>query len=154
SGDVSVSTASGDMISSASAGIVAENYSTSIPSSAQSSIDITATGTINSGPTLFNNGNRPSGVQPGYLPGRHASSFNPSVFGDVNINNFANITAAGFSGIFGYDWGIGNITLNDAANTTITNTAGYGIAGINRGPGNISISMSSGDVINSSSAGV
>ena len=57
SGDVSVSTAPGDMIASGSAGIIAENYSTSIAASAQSSIDVTASGTINSGPTGFSNGN-------------------------------------------------------------------------------------------------
>ena len=73
------------------------------------------------------------------------------------VNNFANITASGFSGIFGYNYGTGNITLNDGPNTTITNTiatsAGYGITAINYGPGNISISTSPGDVINTSSAG-
>ena len=158
SGDVSVSTAPGDMIASGSAGIIAENYSTSIAASAQSSIDVTASGTINSGPTGFSNGNRPSGILAGYFPGGNASSFNPSVFGDVNVINFANITASGFSGIFGYNYGTGNITLNDGPNTTITNTiatsAGYGITATNYGPGNISISTSPGDVITTSSAGV
>ena len=83
------------MIASGSAGIIAENYSTSIAASAQSLIDVTASGTINSGPTGFSNGNRPSGILAGYFPGGNASSFNPSVFGDVNVNNFANITGVG-----------------------------------------------------------
>ena len=152
-GDISVSTAPGDMIASGSAGIIAENYSTLIASSAQSVINVTASGTINSGAALLGNGNKPSGILAGYNPGS-AAAFNSSVFGEVNVNNFANITAAGFSGIFGYNYGIGDITLNDAPNTTITNSAGFGIVGVNYGPGNIFISTSSGDVINTSSAGV
>ena len=150
-GSISVSTAVGDVINSGSTGIAVQNNSTAISAAAQSTINVTNFGTINSGAALNGVGNKPSGIAAGYFAG---GQFNSSVFGNVAVNNFANITAAGFSGIFGFNYGIGDIMLDDAVGTTISNSAGYGITATNYGPGNISISTSSGDVINSSSGGV
>jgi hypothetical protein len=151
SGAIAVSTAVDDTINSGSAAIIAENYSTTVSSAAQSTISVTASGTINSGATLLGNGNKPSGIIAGYAANL---LFDSSVFGNVTVNNFANITAAGHSGIFAYNYGIGDITVSDAAGTSINNTAGNGITAVNYGPGNISVSTSVGDVVSSTSGGV
>ena len=60
------------------------------------------------------------------------------VFGDVTINNSADITALGGDGIRGQNYGVGNITVTDAPNVTITAvgdaSSRYGIYAQNLGP--------------------
>ncbi len=155
SGAVAVSTAAGDTISSASTGIVAVNDSTVVSAGAQSTVSVTAGGTINSGTALNTIGNIPAGISAGYYSG---GLVNSSVFGNVTVNNFANIFAAGGDAIRAFNYGIGNVTVIDEPDTTITATGGassrYGIFAINYGPGNTSVTTSTGDVINSASAGI
>ena len=159
SGDLSVSTATGDTVDSdsGSAGILAVNEAAAI--SADSSITVTAYGTINSGTTATGSGNRPGGILAGYLGGTGASIDTPNaaVVGDVFVYNYANITALAGDGIRAVNYGTGNVTVTDEANTTIqtTGTNGqYGIEGFNDGTGDIIVSTSTGDMVESAGTGI
>jgi hypothetical protein len=165
-GNISIITGSGDIINAGSAGINAVNQAAVIPASANSSIVITAAGTINSGVNPTGTGNQPAGILAGYLSG-NGSPVVPTTFpltdinGEVVVNNFATINAAGGDGIRAYNYGIGDVTVNDFAGTitaldvgSSTPGLGIGIAAFNYGSGDIHISTSSGTSINSASSGI
>ena len=116
-GNISVTTASGDFIFSGSVGINAYNQATSIPQVdglTNSSISVTAYGTINSGTTYTGGAadrpefSRDTGEA---RPTRRT----PTAFGNVTVNNFATINAAGGDGIRAYNYGPGNVTINNNA---------------------------------------
>ena len=156
SGSVSVSTTTDDTVDSGSAGIVAENWATPSEPSTLGSITVTAYGAINSETQLTLLDNAPAGILAGYIPGGAASP-NTNVNGSVMVNNFANITAAAGDGIRAFDYGAGDVTVTDEANTTI-NTTGtngqYGIEAYSAGAGNISVTTSVGDNVYSAGSGI
>ena len=127
---------------------------------------MTAAGTINSGTALTGTGNQPAGIIAGYLgpaPGGVVTTTFPltAINGDVVVNNFANINAAGGDGIRAYNYGIGDVFVNDLAGTiTALNVGsstpgfGIGIAALNYGSGNIRVSTAAGTAINSASSGI
>ncbi|SHN73189.1 hypothetical protein [Bradyrhizobium erythrophlei] len=158
-GSVSVTTASGDIITSGSAGISAFNDATSVPQVGgltTSSITVTAAGTINSGTTLTSSYFPPAGIIAGYNgTTANGGSPNPAVFGNVFVNNSANINAAAGDGIRTYNYGNGNITVADLAGTTVTTPDRFGILASVFGVGDISISTAAtSDTINSGSTGI
>ena len=163
-GSISVITGSNTTINASGAGINAVNEAASILSADNSSIEVTAAGTINSGTTLTGVGNQPAGILAGYLgPGGVVPTAFPltGVNGNVVVNNSANITALGGDGIRAYNYGIGDVTVNDLAGTitaldTGSSTPGYGIGIVatNQGSGSIYVSTSLGAVINSGSSGI
>ena len=152
-GNITVSMASGATINSAASGIFASNISDDVPST--SSISVTAHGTINSGTILTPNGNRPAGILAGY---NFNSEPEADVAGSVDVTNYANITAAAGDGIRAYNYGTGNVTVTDEADTTIQTTGTNGQYGIEAfsddGVGSVSVTTSTGDAINSDSAGI
>ena len=152
-GNITVSMASGATITSAASGIFASNTATSVPST--SSISVVAGGTIDSGAILAPGGSRPAGILAGYNSNSEPES---NVAGNVFVTNDANITAAAGDGIRAYNYGTGNVTVTDEANTQIQTTGTNGQYGIeafsDNGTGNISISTSTGDVITSASTGI
>ena len=100
-GNIAVATATGDTINSGSVGINVYNQATSIPQVGgltNSFISVTANGTINSGTTYTGSGARPAGILAGYKGGTTNTS-NSTAFGNVTVDNFANINAAGGDGI-------------------------------------------------------
>src|SRR5579871_2217634 len=158
-GSISVTTASGDIITSGSAGISAFNDATSIPQVGgltTSSITVTAAGTINSGTTLTSSYFPPAGIVVGYNgTSVNGGLPNPSVFGNVFVNNSANINAAAGDGIRTYNYGNGNITVADLAGTTVATPDRFGILATAFGIGDISISTAATtDTINSGSTGI
>jgi hypothetical protein len=153
-GNISVSTTTGDTIDSGGAGILAENQATTIPSDADNSITVTANGTINSGTSLTPAGNRPAGILAGYYAGGLAE---PGVTGAVTVDNFAKITALAGDGIRAFNYGAGDVTITDEANTAIQTTGAngqYGIEGYSAGAGNISVTTSVGDTVESAGSGI
>ena len=175
-GSIVVATETGDVISSASSGIVAANRALTVPQvdgSTVSTITVNAYGTINSGPTLTDSGSRPAGIGAAYFGVTTGSgTANSAVFGNVLLNNYANITAVAGDGIRAADFGVGNVTVTDGTfnnviggpGTTIggTSTNGtvedatpqYGIDALTSFTGNITVSMSTGDSISSGSTGI
>ena len=120
-GSVSVTTAANSQVRSGSAGIIAYNQATSIPQASgvtTSSITVTANGTIDSGTTPTGSGVRPAGIVAVYKGGI-ANTVNAAVFGNVVVDNFAAITAAGGDGIRASNYGSGDVTVNDHAGSTI-----------------------------------
>ena len=163
SGNISIITSSGDIINAGSAGINATNEATSIDATANSSILVTAAGTVNSGTGLTGTGNPPAGIIAGYLGGTAIPSNFPltTLNGDVDVNSTANIVAAAGDGIRAYTYGIGDVTVTDLAGSITalggsspTSGFGVGISANNYGSGNISISTAAGNVINSGSSGI
>ena len=151
-GDIVVATSSGDLISSGSDGINAANQATAITAASDSLVAVNTAGNINSGTILSNNGSPPGGIVAGFLGGTAATA-NTAVNGNVIVNNSANITAAAGYGIEAYNYGNGNVTVNDLSGTTISGGQ-YGIFAYSLETGNISVVTSSGDTINSGSAGI
>ena len=181
-GDIAVTMVGGDTITSGSSGIDAGNDATAISSTANALVAVSAAGTIDSGTTVNNSGSQPSGIVAGFLGGASATA-NLNVNGSVIVNNDANITAAAGWGIEAYNYGNGNVTVNDSSGTaiigaeygiaayaesggtgdvaininsgaSIAGTSSYGIFAYNSDAGNISVITSSGDIINSGSAGI
>jgi RTX calcium-binding nonapeptide repeat (4 copies) len=159
-GNVIVDTSSGDILNSGSSGINAQDRAASLAQASNSSISIETSGTINSGATPPSSGNEPGGIKVGYNGGSGPTT---AVFGNVIINNFANITAAGGLGIFAFNDGVGNIDVTDNSSTTITATAAgtttpgsaqFGIGAFGFESGNTTVSMGPGSTINSGSAGI
>jgi large repetitive protein len=153
-GNLSVTTSAGDTVDASGTGIIAVDQATTIATGADSSISVTAKGTINSGTNLTESGDPPGGILAGY---NADGAFQSGVNGNVTVDNFANITAAGGYGINAFNFGNGNVTVTDEANTTISATGPNGIFGIQAfswGVGNLAITMSAGDVVNSGSVGV
>ena len=161
------------MITSGGAGIDATNQAPSIAASANSTIQITALGTINSGTTATGSGNPPAGILAGYFgnsTNTAPTSYLAAVNGAVLVNNFADIDAAAGDGIRAFNYGVGNITVNDQAGTIAThgnaitpvpssgpnppNGFGSGISANNYGPGNVAVTTAAGTSINSASSGI
>jgi hypothetical protein len=154
-GSVSITTTTNDMVTSGSAGLVAQSDATSLPQADASSVSITAAGTINSGTTLTAANVVPAGIIAGYLGATSGTGTpNVAVFGNVSVNNSANINAAGGDGIRTFNFGSGNITITDQPSTTIKAPGRFGIQATVSGSGNISISTAAGDIINSGSSGI
>ena len=150
-GNITVTTASGDFINSGSVGINAYNQATSIAQAANSFISVTANGIINSGATYTGGGGRPAGILAGYKGGT-TNTANSTAFGNVTVDNFATINAAGGDGIRAYNFGPGNVTI--ANHATIVARDFYGIAGSSSGSGNVVITTMSGSSITSGSHGI
>ncbi|WP_167533108.1 Ig-like domain-containing protein [Bradyrhizobium cajani] len=154
-GNISITTGSTGTITAASAAINAYNQASAIPKVGgviASSISVTANGTINSGTVLTGNGSLPAGILAGYKGGAN-NTVNSSVYGNVNIDNYANVNAAAGDGIRGYNFGSGNVTINHHAGA-ITAKNEYGIAASSYGSGNVSITTSTGTSIASGSHGI
>ncbi|HEX5230836.1 MAG TPA: hypothetical protein VFW56_01240 [Bradyrhizobium sp.] len=142
-GDVVVTTSPASVVQAGGAGVEANNQATSIASAANSVIAITTAGSISSGTMLNNNGSQPGGIQVGYLGGTSGGTANTNVNGTVIVNNTANISAAGGWGIDAYNYGNGNVTVDDGGGTTVSG-AQYGIAGYAEsggGTGNLAINV-------------
>jgi hypothetical protein len=155
-GNVSVTTALGDVISSGSVGIDAYNQATSIPQTSgvtTSSVSVAAYGTINSGSLLTGYSSRPAGILAGYRGGT-TNTVNAAVYGNVTVDNFANINAAGGDGIRAYNFGSGNITVTDHAGTTITTKDQFGIEASSYGTGQVTVTTAAGDIITAGSYGI
>ena len=155
-GNISVTTSADDMVDSASAGINAINQATAIAQSADSTITVSANGSIDSGTTLNTDGSRPAGIEAGYEGGTTATA-NAAVFGTVSVTNNANITALGGDGIRATNFGNGNVTVTDDANTAIQTTGAqgqYGIEAFSAGVGSLSVTMSTGDTIDANGTGI
>ncbi|MDH2402709.1 FecR domain-containing protein [Bradyrhizobium sp. SSUT18] len=182
-GSETVTTDAGSVINSGSSGIVAVNRAASLDSASGSSITVNGYGTISSGSSLNQSGNPPAGIQAGYNGATTGSSANTNVNGSVVVNNHANITAAAGYGIHAYNYGNGDVTVNDAAGTAIvgaeegiraqalsggtgdisitlgasasvTGTTSYGILAYSIDAGDISVTLANGDSITSDSSGI
>ncbi|MHC2624545.1 hypothetical protein ACVIW2_006577 [Bradyrhizobium huanghuaihaiense] len=182
-GNQTVTTEAGSVLTSGSSGIVAVNRATSIDAAAGSTITVNAYGTINSGSSPNLSGNAPAGIQTGYTGATNGASATTAVNGSVVVNNHANITAAAGYGIHAYNYGNGDVTVNDAAGTTIvgaemgilaqtlsggtgniavtlganasvTGTTSYGILAYSVDQGDISVTLAAGDHVTSGSSGV
>lgn len=182
-GSETVTTDAGSVVNSGSSGIVAVNRAMSLDSASGSSITVNAYGTISSGSSLNQSGNPPAGIQAGYNGATTGSSANTNVNGSVVVNNHANITAAAGYGIHAYNYGNGDVVVNDAAGTAIvgaeegiraqalsggtgdvsvtlgadasvTGTTSYGVLAYSIDAGDISVTMASGDSITSGSSGI
>ncbi|MCK1384072.1 VCBS domain-containing protein, partial [Bradyrhizobium sp. 21] len=178
-----VTTDAGSVINSGSSGIVAVNRATSLGAASGSSITVNAYGAIHSGSSLNQSGNTPAGIQAGYNGATTGSSANTNVNGNVVVNNHANVTAAAGYGIHAYNYGNGDVTVSDAAGTTIvgaeegiraqalgggtgdvtvtlganasvTGTTSYGILAYSIDAGDISVTLANGDSIISGSSGI
>ena len=160
-GNVIVNTSLGDTLNSGSSGINAQDHAASIAQATNSFISIETSGTINSGATPPSSGSQPGGIKAGFNGGPNNLP-TTAVFGNVIINNFANINAAGGYGIFAFNNGVGNIDVTDNSGTTITANAGpttpanaqYGIGAFDHEAGNITVSVALNATINSGSAGI
>jgi FecR-like protein/Big-like domain-containing protein len=191
SDNIIVTTSSGDFIHSGSSGIQAVNQATAIAADWNAVVSVTAAGTIQSGTIPNNSNTSASGIVAGFFGGigvvspgttQTVGTPNLAVTGTVIVNNTALITAAGGVGINAFNFGNGDVTVNDsgtsvsgAQNGIVANaeSGGTGNVAVNVGPGasvtgvtnfgilatgtddgNISVATSSGDVINSGSAGI
>ena len=166
-GNISVITSSGDTITANGTGINAVNEATVIAQSANSSIVVTANGIINSGTEETGTGTPPGGIVAGYLGGTSILTTYPltGLFGEVDVNNYATINAASGDGIRAYNYGIGDVEVNDFAgsitlqgqvatgNSGLQNGYGGGITASNEGSGNIDVMTAAGTSIDSSLAG-
>ena len=168
-GNIAVTTSSGDVITSGGAGINAVNEDTSIASSSNSVIDVTAYGTINSGNILTTGTLRPpAGILAGYLGGTALPASPPvsGVNGTVIVNSFADINAAAGDGIRAYNEGTGNVTVNDNAGTIhayggtmsdgnpTPNGFGDGISASNYSSGNITVTTAASTSIFAAGSGI
>ncbi|WP_334534472.1 VCBS domain-containing protein [Bradyrhizobium sp. AZCC 2230] len=181
-GSETVTTEAGSVVTSGSSGIVAVNRAISLDAN-DSTIIVNAHGTINSGSSLNQSGNPPAGIQAGYNGATTGAAVNTDVNGSVIINNYANVTASGGYGIHAYNYGNGDVTVNDGAGTTVvgasqgiraqalsggsgdvsvtlgtnasvTGTAGYGIFAYSVDQGDVSVTMAAGDSIAAGSSGI
>jgi hypothetical protein len=146
SGDISVTTDAGSLINSGGTGLLVTNLDSAIAASADSTIEVTAYGTINSGTTPDPDGEIVGGIVAGYygtpnvVEGVEAVA-NTNVNGTVVVNNHANITAAAGYGIDAYNYGNGDVTVNDDAASV--SGAQYGIAayGLSGGTGDVAVNV-------------
>ena len=154
--NVTMAAAAGDVINSGSVGINAYNQAAAIPQISgvtSSTIAVTAYGTINSGDLLTGSGSRPAGILAGYRGGT-TNTVNAAVYGNVTVDNFANINATGGDGIRAYNFGNGNVTVTDHAGTTITTKDQFGIDAQTNGTGRVTVTTAAGDIITSGSYGI
>ena len=124
---------------------------------------MTAEGTINSGTIAAPDGNPAAGILAGYTSNDEAE---PNVAGNVIVTADANINAAAGDGIRAFNFGTGNITINDdggvietlgeaiSGQTSSTIGFGNGLYAFDDGGGNIVVSMAAGAVINSAASGI
>ncbi|WJR77825.1 Ig-like domain-containing protein [Bradyrhizobium sp. NP1] len=142
-GHVSVQTDDGTTINSGGTGISAVNLDDRVAASFNSTVTVTARGTINSGTTNNPSGSVPAGINAGYFGS--AGVANTGINGTVSVDNFANITAAAGYGINAFNWGVGNVTVHEEANTSIT-AAQTGIAAfsLSGGKGDVTITVDQG----------
>ena len=155
-GSVSVTTSTGDTIDANGSGVVAESLATTVSSGADSNITVTAYGTINSGTNLTQAGNLPAGIIAGYLDLNGTPDLN--VDGTVTVNNFANVTALSGAGINAFNFGNGNVIVNDnygagaVASTTVSGTQ-YGIeaSADSGGTSNVTVNVGTSAAISTSS---
>ena len=151
-GNIVVSMASGAVIDSAASGVFASNVATTVLST--SSIAVTADGTINSGTIVAPDESRPAGILAGYNSNDEPET---NVAGGVDVANYANITAAAGDGIRAYNFGNGNVTVTDEANSTIKTIESegqYGIDAFTEGVGSVSVTTSTGDAIDANGSGI
>jgi uncharacterized protein with beta-barrel porin domain len=166
-GSINVSTGAAGIVQSGGTGILASNYAFAIPSSAKSTITVTANGTINSGPSLnpvgyflfggSGAGIVPAGILAGYdggpVLGRARGPYtscglfgcttltpNPNVNGTVDVINNAVIHATGGDGIHAFNFGNGDVSVTSTAPITVTGaTAQNGIEAFSAEVGNIAV---------------
>ena len=134
-----MTTSSGDTITSGSAGIDATNEAATL--GAESSITVSASGTIDPGSALTGSGHAPAGIVASYNPGlTNAPPVGVSAPDDISITDFATINAssAGIDGIRAENYGTGTITVLAEAGATI-NAGEYGIAAIGYDGGDVSV---------------
>ena len=159
-GNISVRTAASDFINSGSTGIAVFNEAAT---ACDSMIVVNASGTINSGSGVTGSGNPPAGISAGYVgdssdpPGYPV----PGLHGDVIVNSTANINASAGDGIRAYNYGTGNVTVNDDAGTITalggsspTNGFVDGISANVFGPGNIDVFTAADAIIHSGGSGI
>jgi T5SS/PEP-CTERM-associated repeat protein len=158
-GSITVSMSAGAAINSAASGIFADNASDDVPSTNDSEISVTAEGTINSGTIATFDGSPPAGILAGYNSA-------DAVAGNVIVTTDADITATAGDGIRAYNFGTGDVTVNDNGGTieslgqpdfgqsSPTDGYGNGIYAFADGGGNISVSMASTAVIDAASSGI
>ena len=168
-GNINVTTSSGDSITSGSAGINAVNEDGSIAQSANSVIDVNNSSTIHSGSNATGTSSPPAGILAGYLGGSTNPTSYPiaGLYGDVFVDNAGDITAAAGDGIRAYNYGTGNVTVDDTAGTIIalfadhvgynaSNGNGYGdgISAQNYGTGDTDVTTAAGVHIESGGSGI
>ena len=85
----------------------------------------------------------------------------PGLNGDVTVNSSAYINAAAGDGIRAFNYGTGNVTVNDYAGTITalggsspTNGFGNGISAENFGSGNINVFTAADAIIHAGSSGI
>ncbi|MGY8635957.1 FecR domain-containing protein [Bradyrhizobium sp. 14AA] len=183
SGSTSIRTETGSVVTSGSSGIVAINRAELLSISGHSSITVTNYGTVNSGASLNLSANAPAGLEAGYLGARNGSAANASVYGDVVVSNYGDVTAAGGYGIHAFNYGNGDVTVNDGAGTTVIGaetgilvqelsggtgditvalganasvkgTASYGILAYSIDQGDIGVTLATGDNVTSGSSAI
>ncbi|MDN3276002.1 Ig-like domain-containing protein [Frankia sp. RB7] len=164
-GNIEVSTSSGDVIKSGSTGINASSSAAVVPVSADAHIAVNASGTINVGNVVNNSANTPSGISAGFY---HNGATSSGVNGSVVVNSAAVITVAGGRGLNAYNYGNGDVTVNDSGNvtvngstvransttTTTSEATEYGIqaSALGAESGDVAINIASGVTISATSA--
>lgn len=142
SGSTTVTTEAGSVVTSGSSGIVAINRADAILASEHSSITVANYGTVNSGASLNQADNAPAGLEVGYLGAGIGSAANANVYGNVVVNNYGNVTAAGGYGIHAYNYGNGDVTVNDGAGTAVIGAEiGIRAQALNGGTGNVTVTL-------------
>ncbi|QQO19548.1 FecR domain-containing protein [Bradyrhizobium diazoefficiens] len=183
SGSTTVRTEAGSVVTSGSSGVVAVNRAEVLSLLDHSSITVTNYGTVNSGASLNQADNAPAGLEAGYLGAGTGAAASTSVYGNVVINNYGDVTAASGYGIHAYNFGNGDVTVNEGAGTSVigaeigiraqalsggagdiavtlgasasvTGTTSYGILAYGIDRGDISVTLAAGDDIISGSSGV
>ena len=117
-----------------------------------STVAVTAYGTINSGILLTGSSSRPAGILAGYRGGT-TNTVNGNVYGNVTVDNSANINAAGGDGIRAYNFGNGDVTVNDHAGI-ITSKDQFGIDAQTNGTGKVLVTTAAGATVNGGSYGI
>ena len=113
-GNITVTTVSGGTINSGSVGINAYNQATSIPQVANSSFRSRPTASSIPARHTPAAAAAPAGILAGYKGGT-TNTPNSAAFGNVTVDNFATINAAGGDGIRAYNFGPGDVTITDHA---------------------------------------
>lgn len=145
SGNQTVTTEAGSVITSGSSGIVAVNRAVSLDGADHSTITVTNDGTISSGSSPNLAGNSPAGIEVGYTGATNGTSANTGVNGTVVVNNHGNIGAAAGYGINAYNYGNGDVSVTSFAGTAIS-VAGSQSMGINAtalsgGTGDVTVTL-------------
>nr|WP_246583580.1 Ig-like domain-containing protein [Bradyrhizobium iriomotense] len=169
-GSISVVTSTGDTIDShqGGAGINVVNEATSIAPSFNSSVIVTNAASIHSGIGTTGFGSQPAGILAGYIGQTTDPSLNLppnpanyNVYGEVDVYNSGDITADAGDGIRAYNYGVGDVDVNNFGGTIVAlggasppNGTGVGILAQNFGPGSIHVTTSATTSITSGSSGI